>query len=1016
MSDQQAFPRNNFMKIIDHLGLGTKVLGLVGLCLMLLTFVAGFSLWHMAKITREVDTIVQLDVPLTQALTTMKIHQLEQAVVFGQIFSAGKELLRREESGEIFRNASQTFTLLTAKIRDQISQADQLIRSTEHAGMSSYAQSMYRDVKARLQAIEANHLNYELHTNGAVLAIRSGTYDAALSRLPDIQREKQRLERDISELTEIIGTYIRKSAKDAEAYERSASVLVFLVSAMALAIGLGAGIIFVRRSVNRPLSNILAGLYALREGDLSYEVKVYADDEIGAVAQAFGSFRDAIADKAEHEAERFESVKIAREEAEAALGELASHKLALDMHSVVSVTDTSGTIIYVNDNFCRSSGYKREELLGRNHRLLSSGYHPEAFFTELYATLASGNVWRGEIKNRGKDGSEVWLDTTITPFRDAKTNSVQYVAIRTDITSRKAAENALRTSNQRFKELAEIGSDWLWECDEEHRFIYLSDSFSRITGIPAETILGKTRMEVAGEPNTKLNAHLADLVAHRPFRNFQYQIAPGDGRRRYLAISGTPKLSEDGDFEGYRGTGTDRTIAERMKQRVERQASIVNLMNTISMAANQSTGARETLENCLALICRFSGWAVGHVYVPESGGSQRLKPTQCWFLADAESSQCFRDVTEQTIFDPGVGIVGRAYSERELVWMPDVRIDNDFVRVEAATQAVLAGAVACPVFVQDHVVAVLEFFASEPMVPDPELAEVINHVCTQIGRVLERHHSELALKSHRDELQERVDAATQDLTRQAQELKQALEKEKELNALQRQFVSMASHEFRTPLAIIDSAAQRMISRVSKNKLSPDDAISRIEKIRSAVQRMTRLMESTLSAARMQEGRIQIKVAACNVSKVIEDTCIRQQELTGSHRIDWQNQQLPDVIEADPGALEQVLTNLLSNAVKYAPDAPDIEVSAWTEGDMIAISVRDHGIGIDTDELGRIGERFFRAKTSTGIEGTGIGLNLVKTLVELHDGSVSVDSQKGVGSVVTVRFPIRGPAEPTACAA
>jgi len=265
-------------------------------------------------------------------------------------------------------------------------------------------------------------------------------------------------------------------------------------------------------------------------------------------------------------------------------------------------------------------------------------------------------------------------------------------------------------------------------------------------------------------------------------------------------------------------------------------------------------------------------------------------------------------------------------------------------------------------------------------------------------------------------LQERVDAATQDLTRQAQELKQALAKEKELNALQRQFVSMASHEFRTPLAIIDSAAQRMISRVTKNKLSPDDAVSRIEKIRSAVQRMTRLMESTLSAARMQDGKIQIKVAPCNVSKVIEDTCIRQQELTGRHRIDWHNQDLPEVIEADAGALEQVLTNLLSNAVKYAPDAPDIGVSAWTEGDVIAISVRDHGMGIDSDDLERIGERFFRAKTSTGIEGTGIGLNLVKTLVELHDGSISVDSQKGEGSVFTVRFPIRGPVEPTACAA
>jgi signal transduction histidine kinase len=104
----------------------------------------------------------------------------------------------------------------------------------------------------------------------------------------------------------------------------------------------------------------------------------------------------------------------------------------------------------------------------------------------------------------------------------------------------------------------------------------------------------------------------------------------------------------------------------------------------------------------------------------------------------------------------------------------------------------------------------------------------------------------------------------------------------------------------------------------------------------------------------------------------------------------------------------VLTNLLSNAVKYAPDAPDIEVKAGTKGDQVVISVRDHGIGIDEDELGRIGERFFRAKTSTGTAGTGIGLNLAKTLVEMHDGSFSVESQKGKGSTFTIRLPINGP--------
>jgi len=107
-------------------------------------------------------------------------------------------------------------------------------------------------------------------------------------------------------------------------------------------------------------------------------------------------------------------------------------------------------------------------------------------------------------------------------------------------------------------------------------------------------------------------------------------------------------------------------------------------------------------------------------------------------------------------------------------------------------------------------------------------------------------------------------------------------------------------------------------------------------------------------------------------------------------------------------VEQMLANLLSNAVKYAPDAPNIEVKARKEGNHMVISVRDHGIGIDEDELHRIGERFFRAKTSTGIAGTGIGINLVKTLVEIHGGTVNVESKKGEGSIFTIRLPVGGP--------
>src|ERR1700742_3588284 len=163
------------------------------------------------------------------------------------------------------------------------------------------------------------------------------------------------------------------------------------------------------------------------------------------------------------------------EQLKASHREVEDLKAALDEHAIVAITDPQGKITYVNDKFCAISKYAREELLGQDHRIINSGFHSKEFIRDLWTTITHGKVWHGEIKNKAKDGSFYWVDTTIVPFLNEQGKPRQYVAIRADITKRKAAEEELRAST---KEVVDLKA-----ALDEHAIVAITDPQGRITSV-----------------------------------------------------------------------------------------------------------------------------------------------------------------------------------------------------------------------------------------------------------------------------------------------------------------------------------------------------------------------------------------------------------------------------------------------------------------------------------------------------------------------------------------------------
>lgn len=273
-----------------------------------------------------------------------------------------------------------------------------------------------------------------------------------------------------------------------------------------------------------------------------------------------------------------------------------------------------------------------------------------------------------------------------------------------------------------------------------------------------------------------------------------------------------------------------------------------------------------------------------------------------------------------------------------------------------------------------------------------------------MARTSELEHMNLGLQSQileRKLAEEALKQSLEDLKKAEQEILKSLEKEKELGELKSRFVSMASHEFRTPLTTVLSSANLIAKYTQSDQQNSRE--KHIERIRKSVQNLTNILNDFLSLEKLESGAQKVNLTKVDVSELLHEVVEEMNQnikvdqkivLSGSHT----------TIRTDEHILKNILFNLISNASKYSSEGDSIEINV-EQGKNLLIHITDHGIGIPKSEQQKMFDRFFRAANATNIQGTGLGLNIVKKYADLLKGDISFSSIEGEGSTFTLTLPL-----------